>query len=68
MKKTKIRKEKPEVMSSVALVPVAFLAAESEIFFAFLDAYLTRFLLSIRKKSLTENFVNLKSCPLFVLQ
>ena len=30
MKKTKIRKEKPEVTSSVALVPVAFLAAESE--------------------------------------
>lgn len=35
MKKTKIRIEKPEVTSSVALVPVAFLAAERNFFRVF---------------------------------
>ena len=61
-KKTKLRKKKPKVTYSVALV-MAFLAAENEnrqledMPQADLAVYLKRFLLSVRANSITENYV-----------
>ena len=61
-KKTKVRKEKPKVTYSVALV-MAFLAAENENRQledspqADFGRVPERFLLSVRTKSMTKNFV-----------
>ena len=69
--KTKIRKEKPKVVYPVALV-MAFLAAENENWQleylpqADFGRVLKRFLLSVRTKSITKNFLNWKLGPLFV--
>ena len=62
-KKTNMRKEKPKVTYSVALV-MAFLAAEIEnrqpedLPQAYFGRVPERFLLSVRTKSINENFVN----------
>ena len=62
-KKTKILKEKPKVTYSVALV-MAFLAAENEnrqqgdLPQANFGRVPERFLLSVRTKSITKNFVH----------
>ena len=71
LKKTKIRIEKPKVTLSVALV-ISFLEAESEnrqledLLQADSGRVPERFPLSVRTKSITENFVYGKLRPLFV--
>ena len=71
LKKTKIRIEKPKVTLSVALV-ISFLEAESEnrqledLLQADSGRVPKRFPLSVRTKSITENFVYGKLRPLFV--
>ena len=71
LKKTKIRIEKPKVTLSVALV-IPFLEAESEnrqledLQQADSGRVSERFPLSVRTKSITENFVYGKLRPLFV--
>ena len=70
-KKIKIRKEKPKVTNLVTLVR-AFLAAENEnrrledLPQADFGRGPKRFLLSVRTRSITENFVYWKLGPLFV--
>ena len=71
-RKTNILKEKPKVTYSVVLV-LAFLSVENENR-QLEDLSLTdfgrlpqRLLLSVRTKSINENFVNLKLRPLLVL-
>ena len=72
LKKTKIRKEKPWVTYSVALV-MAFLAAENEnrqledLLQADFCCVPKKYLLLVRTKSITENFVYRKLRPFFVL-
>ena len=71
-KKTNTRKEKLKITYSVALV-MAFLAAENEnrqqgeLPQANFGRVPERFLLSVRTKSITKNFVHWKLRPLFVL-
>ena len=76
MKEIKIQKEKLKIANSVALV-LAFLVADNEnrplqdlqqAEFGRKKDFLAvkRFLLSARKKSITENFVNWTLRPLFV--
>ena len=64
-KRTKIRKEKSKVTYSVALI-VAFLASEHENpQLKDLPQFLKIYLLSVRKKWLTEKFFGLKVTPIF---
>ena len=69
---TKIPKEKPKVMYSVALV-LAFFSAENENWkledlpLANFGHLPERLLLSVRTKSLNDNFVNWKLQPLLFL-
>ena len=66
-KRTKIRKEKSKVTYSVALI-VAFLASEHENpQLKDLPQFLKIYLLSVRKKWLTEKFFGLKVTPIFFL-
>ena len=71
-KKTNMLKEKPKVTYLVALV-LTFLSAENEnrqledSSLADFDRLLERLLLSVRTKSINENFVNWKLRPLFAL-
>ena len=71
-KKTSILKEKPKVTYSVALV-LAFLSAENEnrqledLSLADFGRLPERLLLSVRTKSINENFVNWKLRPLLIL-
>ena len=66
-KRTKIRKEKSKVTYSVALI-VAFLASEHENpQLKDLPQFLKIYLLSVRKKWLTEKFFGLKVTPIVFL-
>ena len=68
-KKTRIRKEKPKVTFSVVMI-MAFLAAENEnrlledLPLADFGRVSERFILSVKTKSITENYVYWKLHPL----